>query len=525
MGQWIKYTGYAALLASPVTHEIAEEDYAVVSGDGTVFFFVEDQDDDYGYEVDDDENQAIHFSRAVPSCAWEVKKTADAAAHLGLTINPSLVRAFEATHYDTVDSPMHLLTIDEFRELPPAGSQGKGEAAEHAKSFEADTNSLTELTVSVAETIANGVGDRDGLYLNGLAELSDDVASVLSCKRGYHYIVLDGLHSLSAKSAESLTSGTKAAITNRLIPSTYNQLYLNGLSELPVGVAEVFAKYKGGLCLNGLTALDDAVAPLLSRVSPLSLDGVRFLTDTQAGALAKAAGALSLEGLRALESVPLARVLAKQQLLRLPNLSQLSAEAADQLAKRKGSLRLDGLSELTVSAACALARYKGDCLSLGGLRTLSDEVAEVLSACKSDRLWLNGVDSLGAVSAESLSRVKGNLRLDGLKTLSPEAASGLSQKKKGYLILNGLTELPESSAASFRGCTCHLDLNGLRGLSDSVAAVLASTKGDLELNGVTEVSEASADVLAKKRKGDLRMDGLTSISSIALAKRLGREAD
>jgi len=522
---WVKYKGYAAPLSPAVTYEDVEEEDVVISGDGTLFFFIEDQDDDHGYMVDDDQNQAIKFSQVMPSCAWEAKKTAGAAAQLGLTIDQSLVRAFEATHYDTVDSPMHLLTIDMFSELPRTGSLGKSKATENANTCAADTNKLTELTVSVAEAIANGTGESDGLYLNGLAELSDDVAAVLSRKRGYKYIVLDGLHSLSVKSAASLAIGTNATVTNRLIPSTYTRLYLNGISELPVEVAKVFAKYKGGLHLNGLITLDDAVARLLRQVSPLSLDGVKFLTGTQAEALAKAAGTLSLEGLRALESVPLARVLAKQRLLRLASLSRISDEAADELAKHKGLLHLDGLETLTVASANALARYKGARLSLGGLRTLSDDVAAALGACKSARLRLNGVETLGGVAAESLARIKGDLRLDGLRTLLPETAAGLSKKKKGYLILNGLTELTESSAEVFRGCSCNLDLNGVTALTDAVAVALATTKGDLELNGVIKVSAGCADALARKPKGDLKMDGLTSITSIALARKLGRDAD
>jgi len=526
MSQWIRYRGYTAPLAPPVTYEdVGDARWSTVSYDGTLFFLIEDQDDGYGYVADDDEDQAIEFSRVMPSCAWKAKETADAAAQLGLTIDQSLVRAFEATHYDTVDSPMQLLTIDEFRELPHAGSLGKRKANEHAEKSEAATSKLKELTVSVAEAIADGTGDSDGLYLNGLAELSDEVAAVLGRKLGYDYIVLDRLHSLSAKSAASLAIGTNATVTNRLIPSKYTRLYLNGISEMPVEVAEVFAKYKGCLHLNGLVALDDAVASLLRHVSPLSLDGVSFLTGTQADALAKAAGGLSLEGLRALESRPLAKVLAKQRLLRLVALSRISDEAAEELAKHKGLLNLDGLGSLTVAVANALARYKGQCLSLGGLRALSDDVAAALGACKSARLLLDGIESLGRVGAESLAHVKGTLRLNGLKALLPETAAGLSRKKRGYLLLNGLTDLPESLAAAFRGCTCDLDLNGVTVLSDAAAVALASTKGDLELNGVTEVSNASADALARKPKGDLRMDGLTCISSIALAKKLGREAD
>jgi|LakMenEpi03Aug12_release.lakeMendotaPanAssembly.Ray.scaffolds.fasta_scaffold70706_2 predicted DNA-binding WGR domain protein len=195
--------------------------------------------------------------------------------------------------------------------------------------------------------------------------------------------------------------------------------------------------------------------------------------------------------------------------LYLGELKSLSDAAAEALSKHKGQLNLRGLTSLSTVAAEALSRHKGDLL-LWGLKSLSNGTAEALSKHE-DLLELGGLKSLSDGTAEILSRHKGKkLELWGLTSLSDAAAESLS-KHKGELNLSELTSLSDSSGhvalagklASQKGeWEWELDLRGLTSLSDAAAEALSKHKGRLNLSGLTSLSDAAAEALSK-HKGDI----------------------
>ena len=105
--------------------------------------------------------------------------------------------------------------------------------------------------------------------------------------------------------------------------------------------------------------------------------------------------------------------------------------------------------------------------------------------------------------------------------LSAPIAAALS-KHTQVLDLNGVRQLTPASAAmlakrtgSSRGYL-DLSLNGLTTLSDATAAKLAQGEGSLELNGLKKLPDATIAILAKFR-GNLSLKGLTSLSDAGAA--------
>ena len=99
-------------------------------------------------------------------------------------------------------------------------------------------------------------------------------------------------------------------------------------------------------------------------------------------------------------------------------------------------------------------------------------------------------------------------------TLDDGAAQILSESD-GWLHLNGLTHLSEADAeslAKFKGTS--LELNGLDEISDAVARCLARVKVALELNGLTSLSDELARIMAT-HSGWLRLNGVKSLSDEA----------
>jgi hypothetical protein len=130
---------------------------------------------------------------------------------------------------------------------------------------------IKTLTVDQANALAEHIGwlpDTDQnvhsrfkrLRLNGLATLSDEVASVLAQPTGF--------------------------------------LNLDGLTTLSPGAAKALAQHDGSLSLDGLTTLSDEAARALGqRKVGVSLDGLTTLSEEAAKALAQVKGDLYLRGL------------------------------------------------------------------------------------------------------------------------------------------------------------------------------------------------------------------------------------
>jgi hypothetical protein len=116
---------------------------------------------------------------------------------------------------------------------------------------------------------------------------------------------------------------------------------LDGLLEIELSVAEIFAKKRSGLSWSD------------AQFDVLLLSGVNELSIETAAHLSSRRGELQLNGI-----------------------STLSDEAAEHLSKHRGRLALEGLESLSESGARFLALHRGDLLI--NLHALPDSVAEVL---------------------------------------------------------------------------------------------------------------------------------------------------
>jgi len=96
-----------------------------------------------------------------------------------------------------------------------------------------------------------------------------------------------------------------------------------------------------------------------------------------------------------------------------------------------------------------------------------------------------------------------------------DAAADALAKYEGDLDLNGLTSLSDASSVYLGTHNGNLDLSGLKSLSDAAATGLGKHKGSLYLYGLNSLSDAAAAGLGN-HKGSLYLKGLTSLSAAAV---------
>jgi len=256
-------------------------------------------------------------------------------------------------------------------------------ACEALCAADADSPSVTELTIEQATEFVGTQGDLELSYLH---TLSPQVADLLARSNGA--ILLNGLTSLSPESAASLSQQDAF-------------LELNGLTELPLdtALALITPTSPRALSLRGLQAISDEIAELMGNNSGyLRLSGLEVVTDRQIELLSAHRGYLGLSGLK-----------------------QLSERAARALGQHKGLLGLNGLKTLSPEVAKALAEHD-QFMRMDGIETISDEVAVALAQHKGP-LGLHGVTTLSDAAAETLARHDGTIYLMGMETLSDKATA------------------------------------------------------------------------------------------------------
>lgn len=157
-----------------------------------------------------------------------------------------------------------------------------GELAEIFEGQELSLNGLLELTPDVASALSSHTYR---LELNGLKSVSDEVAEILSRHEGD--LGLDGVRELSSVAAERLSR----------LDGDYGLIYLNGLKSLRNERGHV-------LLANHMASYFD--------YDELELNGLEVLEDEPARELAKHPGWLYLNGLREVSSEVL-RILAGRE--------------------------------------------------------------------------------------------------------------------------------------------------------------------------------------------------------------------
>jgi hypothetical protein len=109
------------------------------------------------------------------------------------------------------------------------------------------------------------------------------------------------------------------------------------------------------------------------------------------------------------------------------------------------------------------------------------------------------------LESESIDLSKATELTDEAAKLLPKSqgteANDWSDKVGWDLNLNGLTELSDAAAESLSKYEDCLYLDGLTELSDAAAESLSKHKGELGLRGLTELSDAAAESLSKHKGG------------------------
>lgn len=388
--------------------------------------------------------------------------------------------------------------------------------------------------------------------------IEDEAAAVLSMFNGesldlYHLKLISApAVSLLCKSKAKelklrITVPTEAVSV--LLCKYSGDLSLGDVTHLSDSVAAILSKFKGRLAISGTMTLSDspghlALAQKLSRQRGPIRIGVRHLSGVAAQILATSSEEIDLypawrEGLESFDDHPGHIALAKK--LCGPALgtsdqseplvigsSEVSNAAAAVFASYDGPLNFNLLQRLSDSPEHLqllekLVRQDGD-LQLS-LKNVSDKVASLL-AQHSEDLRLEELVSIPATSgclalAQKLTR-QSFLKLPRLEQISDEAAAILSKHKED-LFLPRLLELRETAghillAKKLTARAAYgLFFNRLSELPHQIAEVLGKCRGDLNLAGLTRLSDAAASGLAEHKGGVLSLDGLTSLSDLAAA--------
>lgn len=192
---------------------------------------------------------------------------------------------------------------------------------------------VRELTTSLARKLAYHT---TGLYLDGITDVSDDLAAALCYQR-------NDPHDCDGQKVEV-------------------NLSLSGVQTLATPPLRQLLRKSGTLTLSGLDHIPDTQISLLwGRKCGLILAGLRSLPGELSSALAYADGMLSLGALTRLSEKDAIELSRHAGHLRLNRITHLSDAAWTHLLKLRGQLELRGIRELSPSVVDGIrARTSGD---------------------------------------------------------------------------------------------------------------------------------------------------------------------
>lgn len=205
----------------------------------------------------------------------------------------------------------------------------------------------------------------------------------------------------------------------------------------------------------------------------------------------------------------------------LTSLSKENAETLMDALEEEGELDLSGLNELSPEVAEILANGNYY-LSLRSVRSLDEGTYNALARLPGTVEL--GVEQVSETEAIMLAQFKSTLLLSGLTSFD-ETAGHIQLAKKlaesGRVALPSLTELPMEIATTLVRTGGELELSGITSLSNELAEVLSGYEGEqLALSGLTKISPQVAESLCGV-KATLNLDGLQSISP-EIARALGK---
>jgi serine/threonine protein kinase len=169
----------------------------------------------------------------------------------------------------------------------------------------------------------------------------------------------------------------------------------------------------------------------------------------------------------------------------LNSLSILEVRPANRLSGHNGPLKLNGLKSLSLELATELSDFKGD-LFLNRLKELNPRVSSALGAFSCKLISLGGLSTIGDDDLRNLSSFSGpTLALNGLESLSLVGATAL-QSFSGELQLNGLSQISNEALMKLASRPGAMDL-GLTSLTVKQATILIGHNAPLYLNKVRNI--------------------------------------
>lgn len=343
-----------------------------------------------------------------------------------------------------------------------------------------DESDIASISPEVAELfVIRGQGSRT-LMLPQLKAPTSKVLDVLSRLNGDLQIGVQSLNAEMAKILAQHRGGTLHVAVKDIEALRMLMQHEGGpdsalsltIPDATPEIATVLAGFDGFICLDWPTVPVEVEKILAgSETAYFLIDPVEMKTPEFAAKLVKSRSLRG--GDRAghwghLQDVPLpvAKELAEfPWLLVLPAVERLTPEATEALAQCNGKLALPGLKELT---------------SVPLARKLAEAETEIDGRSKWPEFWFR----------------KG-LGLRHVTEMSPEVARALASLDGGLLALNGLTAI-----------------------TDEVAEALSHFSGDLMLEGITELSVHSEQLLGHGRSKLIFVPNLRRLMDPAFAKKV-----
>jgi hypothetical protein len=225
-------------------------------------------------------------------------------------------------------------------------------------------------------------------------------------------------------------------------------------------------------------------------------------------------------------------IIHEKNLSNLIQLKTLSTEAAEALIKQERRMELLslGIVDLPEGVARALAKYEGEILLLNCVKEITPKAAGAVGRYAGFKLGLEGLKRVSVDVMKGFAPYKGILMLNALEDIPIdkknrlEAEKTFRQFKAGKLCFNSIKQPSFDLLRCFAKTPGQLELNGISELSPAKAAVLVSHKGSgLKLKGLAAMPTALARMLLKY-KGFIDISGVTDTEHAAI-KLLAEETE
>lgn len=430
------------------------------------------------------------------TCAKYIEN--EAAVILGRWCKSLNLDGLESINEIVAQSISHadFLSLNGLRKINAATAFALSPQTTDPRNYRLLLNGLNDISKEVAIGLSQE-SSKQLISLDGLTFLSDELAEAVS-QIGASHVSLNGLVEINAKVAKSLSRMCTLKLSvnglrnlsisqaNNLISNKEGfvpELELNGLSEITREVAESLSNYHRDINLNGMKYIkNDVILGFSKYACRLYLDGITELNERQFELLSYCSFyGLSLNGINKLKfNKPLLLnsncSIDFLNLEGLTSLNPIEAEALSNCSRRM--LYLNGLTTMTSDVAEVLSNHQGVRIELCGLTHLSDKSARAIAHYRGQELFI-GINPLDINSAMELSNYSGkSLILCGLITIDKKMAVALSKLKVDSLQLVGPVHISDEAAdalSEFQGS--RFGYNGKFSLSKNAASLFANYKG------------------------------------------------